>query len=58
MPPSVLSVAFELEMAMAHVPVLTAELIELLDPEPNSRVIDCTFGAGGHATAVAQRLSA
>jgi len=42
---------------MAHVPVLTAELIELLDPEPNSRVIDCTFGAGGHATAVAQRLS-
>ncbi len=56
MPPSVLSVAFELEMAMAHVPVLTAELIELLDPEPDSRVIDCTFGAGGHATAVAQRL--
>ena len=37
---------------MAHVPVLTAELIELLDPEPESRVIDCTFGAGGHATAV------
>lgn len=56
MPPSVLSMEFELEMAMAHVPVLTAELIELLDPEPDSRVIDCTFGAGGHATAVAQRL--
>jgi len=56
MSPSVLSVAFELEMAMAHVPVLTAELIELLDLEPDSRVIDCTFGAGGHATAVTQRL--
>jgi 16S rRNA (cytosine1402-N4)-methyltransferase len=56
MPPSVLSVAFELEMAMAHVPVLTAELIELLDPEPESRVIDCTFGAGGHATAVTRLL--
>ena len=41
---------------MAHVPVLTAELIELLDPEPDSRVIDCTFGAGGHATAVTRRL--
>jgi len=56
MPPSVLSVAFELEMAMAHVPVLTAELIELLDPAPDSQVIDCTFGAGGHAAAVTQRL--
>lgn len=41
---------------MAHVPVLTAELIELLDPAPDSQVIDCTFGAGGHAAAVTQRL--
>jgi len=43
-------------MAMAHVPVLTKELLDLLDLQPDSRVIDCTFGAGGHATAVAAEL--
>jgi 16S rRNA (cytosine1402-N4)-methyltransferase len=47
---------FELEKAMAHVPVLTHELLDVLDLQPNSRVIDCTFGAGGHATSVAEQL--
>lgn len=41
---------------MAHVPVLTKELLDLLDLQPDSRVIDCTFGAGGHASAVAAEL--
>lgn len=49
---------FVKEMAMAHVPVLTQELLEVLDVCHDSRVIDCTFGAGGHARAVAGRLSA
>jgi 16S rRNA (cytosine1402-N4)-methyltransferase len=53
---SCLPATFEDEMAMAHVPVLTRELLEILDLSPDSHVIDCTFGAGGHATAVAQRL--
>jgi 16S rRNA (cytosine1402-N4)-methyltransferase len=44
------------EMDMAHVPVLTDELLELLDVRPSSRVVDCTFGAGGHAEAVAGYL--
>lgn len=44
--------SFVTEMAMAHVPVLTQELLELLDVRPNSRVVDCTFGGGGHAAAV------
>ncbi len=49
--------SFVTEMAMAHVPVLTKELVELLDVQPDSRVVDCTFGAGGHAAAVAAKLS-
>jgi 16S rRNA (cytosine1402-N4)-methyltransferase len=50
--------SFVTEMAMAHVPVLTQELIRLLDVQEDSRVVDCTFGAGGHAEAVGVRLGA
>jgi 16S rRNA (cytosine1402-N4)-methyltransferase len=48
--------SFVTEMAMAHVPVLTQELLDLLDVRPSSRVVDCTFGAGGHAAAVGAAL--
>ncbi len=48
--------SFAMEMAMAHVPVLTRELLDLLDVRPDSRVVDCTFGAGGHAEAVGAEL--
>ena len=43
-------------MTPAHVPVLAAELIDLLDPQPGETAVDCTFGAGGHARLVAERL--
>jgi 16S rRNA (cytosine1402-N4)-methyltransferase len=43
-------------MAMAHVPVLTQELIRLLGVHEDSHVVDCTFGAGGHAEAVGELL--
>ncbi len=56
MSPSSAAPAFEVEMAMAHIPVLTTELMELLQVQADSRVVDCTFGAGGHAAAVAERL--
>jgi 16S rRNA (cytosine1402-N4)-methyltransferase len=50
--------SFVTEMAMAHVPVLTQELLRLLDVREDSRVVDCTFGAGGHAEVVADQLGA
>lgn len=51
-----LAAAFVREMAMAHVPVLTQELLDVLALSPDSRVVDCTFGAGGHAAAVGAEL--
>jgi 16S rRNA (cytosine1402-N4)-methyltransferase len=43
-------------MPTEHVPVLASELIALLDPQQGELAVDCTFGAGGHARAVAERL--
>jgi len=43
-------------MTRAHVPVLAGELIELTDPAPGENVVDCTFGAGGHARLMAGRI--
>jgi 16S rRNA (cytosine1402-N4)-methyltransferase len=45
-----------IDMSELHVPVLAAELIEALDPAPGETAIDCTFGSGGHARLVADRL--
>jgi 16S rRNA (cytosine1402-N4)-methyltransferase len=40
----------------AHVPVLLDEVVDVLDPQPGETAVDCTFGAGGHARAIANRL--
>jgi len=50
--------AILLDMTRTHVPVLAGELIDILDPHPGDTAIDCTFGAGGHARLVAERLGA
>jgi 16S rRNA (cytosine1402-N4)-methyltransferase len=42
--------------AVEHVPVLAAEVAELLDLQPGDAVIDATFGAGGHAAALEHAL--
>jgi 16S rRNA (cytosine1402-N4)-methyltransferase len=48
--------AILLDMTRTHVPVLAGELIDLLDPQPGETAIDCTFGDGGHARLVADRI--
>src|SRR3954466_6669318 len=50
------ALAILLDMTRAHVPVLAGELIDLLDPHPGDVAIDCTFGDGGHARLVADRI--
>src|ERR671929_166822 len=43
-------------MTRTHVPVLAGELIELTEPGAGETVVDCTFGAGGHARLIADRI--
>lgn len=43
-------------MTQTHIPVLAGELIDLLSPRPGDTVVDCTFGGGGHARLVAERI--
>jgi 16S rRNA (cytosine1402-N4)-methyltransferase len=45
-------------MTRTHVPVLAGELIGLGGPAPGDTVVDCTFGSGGHAELVAERIGA
>ncbi|HET9843805.1 MAG TPA: 16S rRNA (cytosine(1402)-N(4))-methyltransferase RsmH [Gammaproteobacteria bacterium] len=40
-----------------HIPVLQNDVIQYLMHDPNGIYIDATFGRGGHATALLQRLS-
>jgi 16S rRNA (cytosine1402-N4)-methyltransferase len=55
-PTSPAALAILLDMTATHVPVLAGELIELVDPRPGDVAVDCTFGGGGHARLVADRL--
>ena len=43
-------------MPTEHVPVLASELVAVCDPQPGEVAVDCTFGAGGHARVMADRL--
>jgi 16S rRNA (cytosine1402-N4)-methyltransferase len=48
--------AILLDMTRTHVPVLAGELIDLTEPGQGDTVVDCTFGAGGHARLMAERI--
>jgi 16S rRNA (cytosine1402-N4)-methyltransferase len=43
-------------MTQSHIPVLAGELTDLLDPQPGAVAVDCTFGGGGHARLIADRI--
>lgn len=43
--------------AGSHVPIMVAEILEVLRPRPGQRMVDCTLGHGGHSTALLERLS-
>src|SRR6476620_564545 len=42
--------------ATDHIPVLAEEVRDLLAVRPGETVVDCTFGAGGHAQLLAADL--
>jgi 16S rRNA (cytosine1402-N4)-methyltransferase len=44
------------EPSQAHVPVLSQQVLDLLDPRPGQVCVDCTLGLGGHAALLAERL--
>jgi 16S rRNA (cytosine1402-N4)-methyltransferase len=45
-----------IRMPAEHLPVLASELVDLVDPRSGETVVDLTFGGGGHARLVAERL--
>jgi len=40
---------------VTHIPVLTKEVIDLIDPKPNENFIDATFGEGGHSLSILEK---
>ncbi|HTM56627.1 MAG TPA: 16S rRNA (cytosine(1402)-N(4))-methyltransferase RsmH [Pirellulales bacterium] len=40
----------------AHVPVMTAEVLQWLAPQPGGTIVDGTLGGGGHTLALAERV--
>ena len=42
---------------MTHIPVLTKEVLEYLNPKENENFIDCTVGQGGHARLILEKTS-
>ena len=42
-------------MTSPHAPVLLAEVLEALNPQPGDVIVDATFGAGGYTRAILDR---
>jgi 16S rRNA (cytosine1402-N4)-methyltransferase len=39
-----------------HVPIMVAEVLDVLRPVPGDVAVDCTLGGGGHARAILERI--
>lgn len=46
------------EQSAYHLPVLYKEVIHALNIQPNGVYVDCTFGGGGHAKGILEKLNA
>lgn len=44
-------------MKFEHIPVLLAEVLDYLQPQPDENFIDCTLGGGGHAKEILKKIS-
>jgi len=42
--------------AGSHVPIMVAEILDVLQPRPGNFAVDCTLGHGGHARAILERI--
>jgi 16S rRNA (cytosine1402-N4)-methyltransferase len=40
-----------------HIPVLLDAVLDVIDPQPGQRIVDCTLGLGGHAAELLRRIT-
>ncbi|MEX1116828.1 MAG: 16S rRNA (cytosine(1402)-N(4))-methyltransferase RsmH [Akkermansiaceae bacterium] len=43
--------------AGSHVPIMVAEVLDVLRPQPGDLAVDCTLGYGGHAQAILEKIT-
>ena len=52
-----MSLIFHLQKEKAHLPVLVSEILSLFSEEDSpKKILDCTFGRGGHSLALLQKF--